>query len=72
MLDITEQRILQQMVEQATEIVPHGNEDLDAFRHILNQIATSRLVQSQDGTKFFCRIVLIQTISQSGGSSSGS
>jgi hypothetical protein len=47
MLDITEQRILQQMVEQATKIVPHGNQDLDAFRHgrhIFNQVATSRLV----------------------------
>jgi hypothetical protein len=71
MLELTKQRILQQMVKQATEIIPHGNQDLDAFRdgsRILNQVATSRLVQSQDGTEFSCLIMHSQAfvkISQS-------
>jgi hypothetical protein len=55
MFNITEQRILQQMVEKATEIVLHGNHDFDAFRdgsRVFNQVATSSLVQSQDGTEF--------------------
>jgi hypothetical protein len=68
MLEITEQRILQQMVEQATEIVPHGNHDFDAFRDgsrvLFNQVATSHLVQSQDGTQFSCHIVRRQTFVQ--------
>jgi hypothetical protein len=56
MLEIKEQRILQQMVKQATKIIPHGNQDLDAFRdgsHVLfNQVAASSLVQPQEGTNF--------------------
>jgi hypothetical protein len=31
MLDITERRVLQQMIKQAADIVPNGNQDLDAF-----------------------------------------
>jgi hypothetical protein len=68
MLDITEQRILQQMAEQGTKIVPHGNQHLDAFsdgsRILFDQVAASRLVQSQDGTNFSCLIMLIQTFVQ--------
>lgn len=47
MLDITEIRILEQMVEQASEIVPRVDQDLDTFRNryrVINQIATPRLV----------------------------
>jgi hypothetical protein len=67
MLDITEHRILKQMVEEAIEIVPHVNQDLDAFRNgsrVVNQIATSRLVHSQDGTQFFRLIMRRYTFVQ--------
>jgi hypothetical protein len=64
MVDITEHRVLKQMVEQTTEIVPHVDQDLDALcnrSRVIKQITTSRLVQPQDGAQFSRLVVLSYT-----------
>jgi hypothetical protein len=49
---IAQSRILQQMQEHGIDIIIHPAQHFDTFRDggsVLNQIQTSRFIQSQDG-----------------------